>query len=193
VREKFLKLEDMPTWEEVKLLWRSVVKAYNDKKIPLRKVVFFGLLFFSGMRLGEIIKLKKEDINLTEGTIRFEQQKKKKKVVRETIIHPEIKKYLRKYLVEVRTWLFPSIKGKDRYMDPRIAREWVYQLTKKVLGRRIRPHAFRHAVATKLLTEKVPLEYVRRVLGHSSYDTVRIYLNYTLRDIKEDIVEALEV
>jgi len=73
----------------------------------------------------------------------------------------------------------------------RSARELVYRITEKVLGRRIRPHAFRHAVAIRMVTKKTPIEYVRRLLGHASYEPTKWYLNITVSDIKTEYNKAL--
>jgi len=76
-------------------------------------------------------------------------------------------------------------------ISDRMAREVIYKLSIRYLGRRIRPHALRHAYAMRILSKTRNLEYVRRLLGHSDYSTLKAYLDYTVEDIKHEILEAL--
>jgi Site-specific recombinase XerD len=64
-----------------------------------------------------------------------------------------------------------------------ISRRWAYHIVKKITG--YHPHAFRHSFALMLLGKTKNLEIVRRLLGHSNYNIIKEYLNYTIEDIKE--------
>jgi integrase/recombinase XerD len=43
------------------------------------------------------------------------------------------------------------------------------------IGKKVRPHTFRHTFATLLLEEGVDIKYIQTLLGHSSITTTQIY------------------
>jgi len=184
---KQLRLEDIPSWHEVEKIWSYLVNLYeNDKNsYNLRNIVLFGLLAFCGLRISEVLDLEKSNINLADEIIVVKQKKKKTEAVREVIIADQLKPYMQKYVENCDTKLFN--------ISQRGARDLIYRLTKKILGRRLRPHAFRHAFAIRLLDKTKNLEYVRRLLGHADYDTVKIYLDFSIRDIKEEVKNAIKI
>lgn len=177
----YLRLNDIPSWSEVEKIWRKVLRQYRKKKISLRVVCLLGVLFTTGARISEIISLRREDVNIKEEVIRIKQLKKRKEVVREVLIHPDIKPYLLKYI---------NVLRKGERLFP-FTRQNAYYLVKKHTG--YRPHAFRHVVAIKILSETRDLELVRRVLGHANYSVLKEYLNYTMRDRKTELEEALRL
>jgi len=182
-----LKLRDIPTWEEVKKLWNYLVSEYEQDKneYNLRNIVFYGLLAFCGLRLSEALELTKDRINLDEEIITIEQKKKKAEVFREVVLPKQLKPYVEQYLHSCEDKLFN--------LSERGARQYIYRLTKRVLGRRIRPHAFRHAFALRILDRTKDIEKVRRLLGHAAYQTVKLYLDFSIRDIREEIQDAVKI
>jgi len=182
-----LRLRDVPSWHDVEKIWSYLVNLYeNDKNsYNLRNIVLFGLLAFCGLRISEALDLRKSDIDLADEIIVVKQKKKKTEAVREVILPDQLKPYMQEYIENCDTKLFN--------ISQRGARDLIYRLTKKILGRRIRPHAFRHAFAIRVLEKTKNLEHVRRLLGHVSYSTVKIYLDFSIRDIKEEIKNALKI
>jgi len=179
-----MKLDDVPSWNEIKKLVTYVIRRYKKGDIDLQHTVFFLFVFLSGMRISEILSLRKCDFDGTD-FVRFKQEKKKRNYVREIIVPAQIRPHLATYLSELRQHeaLFPWSRQN--------AWKLVKKLTKKVLGRGVRPHAFRHAIAIRLLQKTKDVDIVRRQLGHARLDITTTYLNYTLRDRKEEIEEAL--
>ena len=177
-----LKLNDVPSWPELVRAWRSI-----KRREKTRNALLWGLLMFSGLRLGEALALKIDDVDFQRGVIRIRQEKKRKEFLREVVVPEELLLILRSYIRN------NSLKKGDRIfsISDRMAREIVYRLSMKYLGRRIRPHALRHAYAMRILSKTRNLEYVRRLLGHSDYSTLKAYLDYTVEDIKHEILEAL--
>jgi len=181
-----IKNDYIPSWEDCQKLMRSLISRHNKGKVSLRDLVFMGLLVCTGARLNELLLLKREDIDLEARTIRIRRLKKRKHPeVSELMLPAWILPWLAKYLANRRDYLFD--------MTDRRARDIVYKYTEEILGRRIRPHAFRHALGIRLLVKVKDLDLVRRQLGHSSYEVVKSYLNYTLRDRRIEIEEALQL
>jgi len=208
-----LRLKEIPTWEEVNELYEAVldrflpnagslqdianVKRGLRRELPgnlggapyygLREVVFFGLLFFTGCRISEILAVRKKDVNLHKETITIRQLKRRKgkELEREVLIPPAVKEYLKEYVIR-------EVKGEDsRLFGFTRQRAWqlVKELTERVLGRPVNPHAFRHTFAIRLLKTTKDIEKVRRLLGHSDYNTIKVYLDYTIEDMREDLLK----
>ncbi|WP_457678657.1 tyrosine-type recombinase/integrase [Thermovibrio sp.] len=199
-----LKLENVPSWEEVLKLWDFVLDRFpgagkEARKVRkeflkegfrpiygLREVCFFGLLFFTGCRVSELLAIKKRDVNLLKKVILIRQLKKRKgeELVREVLLPPPVEEYVREYVLrEVRGEELPLF-GFSRQRAWQLVRE----LTEKALGRPLHPHSFRHAFAIQLLKTTSNMEYVRRLLGHKDYDTLKHYLDFTIEDMKEELL-----
>ncbi|RUM27729.1 MAG: hypothetical protein DSY42_09525 [Aquifex sp.] len=172
-----LRLEKIPTWEEVKEFWRRATELHGSGKIGLRDYLFFGFIFFTGCRISEILNLKKEDINLKRSVAVIRQLKKRKEVRREVIIPEFLREDLKVYLERLKEGnrLFP------------FARNTAYLKVKEFTG--YNPHAFRHTFAIEILKRTNNLEYARRLLGHSNYNTLKHYLDFTVEDIKDKLGE----
>jgi len=181
-----VKIDDAPSWSEIKKLCTYVIRQYNKQKIDLTHAVFYLFVFLSGMRISEILSLKKKDFISAE-FVRFHQKKKKTKYIREIIVPTTIRPYVSKLLKQLR--------DDERLFKFTRQNAWklIKKITEKVLKRSVRPHAFRHAIAIRLLQETKDVDLVRRQLGHSRLDITTVYLNYTLRDRKEEIEEALSI
>ncbi|MEX2690246.1 MAG: tyrosine-type recombinase/integrase [Candidatus Njordarchaeum guaymaensis] len=182
-----IKLDDIPNWSQVNKLCKELYRLYLKKRTlrSLRNYLLISLLAKTGVRLGELLGIKKEDVNIKSKTIIINQLKKRRKAVREIVIPPSLIPELSTYVRHIR--------GEKLFkMSERNARRIIYYYTEKILGRRFRPHAFRHTYALRILEKTKNLELVRRILGHSRYDVLKAYLNYTVRDKKEEIIAAIE-
>jgi len=69
----------------------------------------------------------------------------------------------------------------------RQARNVVYGFSLRYLRRRIRPQAIRHSYAVAVLKVTKNLEAVRRLLDHSDYPTLKVYLDLTQEDLEEEL------
>jgi integrase/recombinase XerD len=198
VSKKGFKTVDVPSWDEVMKCWEYAKRLYRRKKIDLEKLTLLGFILFTGRRLNEILRLKVGDIDLKNEYYKCIVEKKSKSeredVVRifplPRILVPVLREYLKDKTNE-EAWLFPSKTNLNLPYPERSARDLVYRLTQKALKRRIRPHAFRHAVAIRMVSKRLPMEYIRRVLAHSSYEPAKWYLNITVQDIKTEFNQAL--
>ena len=71
--------------------------------------------------------------------------------------------------------LFPSTTG--TYLDPKSFEVRLKAVSKRCEIKKVNPHALRHTMATRMVEEKVPLNIVQGILGHSSIETTRKYLH----------------
>lgn len=84
--------------------------------------------------------------------------------------------------------LFPSTSGS--HIDPKSYEIRLKAVSKRCEIRNVNPHALRHTLATRLVEDKVPLNIVQGILGHSSIETTRKYLHRN-PDIERDAIESM--
>lgn len=159
----------------------------------LRDAAVIELLYSTGIRLGELIRLNVEDLDFTNGTIKVLGKGSKHRVV------PCGKKaydVLRAYLsrrqefvsqetpADGRQALFLSVAGK------RIYPKAVHLIVKKYIAKvseveKKSPHVIRHTFATHLLNRGADLRAVMELLGHESLSTTQLYTHVTVDHLKK--------
>lgn len=141
----------------------------GDNKLSLK------LMYYCGLRVSEVVRLRKEHIDLKNRTLFIEKSKNLKN--RYVLIHPKIISELRdfKSLEVNRKSLYASIKRIGRKMH------W-----------NISPHSLRHSYATHLLEKGMSISEVQYLLGHSSINTTQVYLHTSLDKIKKHFEEIIK-
>jgi integrase/recombinase XerD len=140
-------------------------------------------LYATGLRVSELIKLKRADINLEGGFIIASGKRSKERIVP---IGEHSKKALTEYLEKVRPkgpFLFPIRRGKG------LTRQAIWKIIRKYANRiereHISPHTLRHTFATHLLQGGADLRSVQILLGHEDIATTQIYTHVDSKRLKE--------
>ena len=60
------------------------------------------------------------------------------------------------------------------------------------IQKRVYPYLLRHTMATRLVNVGMPIEHVRKVLGHESIDTTRVYAETATQSVQESFEQARE-
>ncbi len=153
----------------------------NTNNIKHRCIV--SLLYSSGLRRGELLNLKLEDIDSKRMVINVINGKGGKD--RLTILSETVLKDLRKYykVWSPETYLFEGIKGK-KYSGTSISKIINGACKRAKLKRKVTPHTLRHSFATHLLEAGTDIRYIQTILGHSSTQTTEIYTQVAISNIK---------
>jgi len=142
-----------------------------------------GLLYSAGLRRGELLHLKIEDIDSKRMLIIVRGAKGNKD--RMTLLSPHILEMLREYYKEYKPkkLLFEGPVGRP-YSPESVAK--IVQRAGEQAGirKRITPHMLRHSFATHLLEDGTDLRYIQTLLGHTSSTTTEIYTQVTLTHVK---------
>jgi integrase/recombinase XerD len=140
------------------------------------------LLYSTGLRRGELLNLKRGDIDRDHMQIWVRGGKGKKdryvqlgnntlKVLDEYILLYDPKDYL--------------IEGRgEKYSVTSISEIIKAAARNAGINKKITPHKFRHSYATHLLEDGVDIRFIQELLGHSSIKTTQIYSHVTDRNIK---------
>nr|VFJ69800.1 MAG: integrase/recombinase XerD [Candidatus Kentron sp. FW] len=146
------------------------------------------LLVATGIRVGELVKIGLEEINLEEGTIYIHGKGDRERLV--FLPDQLLVRLLRDYLSH-RITLSPNhtrllINTRGGPTTSQSIRNLVTRTGENAkLNRHITPHMLRHTCATHLLNAGVDMRYVQKLLGHQSITTTEIYTHVDGRRLKE--------
>ena len=150
----------------------------------LRDRVVILLLFTTGLRVSELVSLKRDDVDLEKRSIRVRGKGGKERVV----YFPEaLVPLLRAYIGELpddAEYLFPSVGGHMHYTTvERIVRKAAESAG---LRKKVTPHVLRHSFATYSLAMGLDLREIQELLGHSSLSTTQVYAHVSRERLRRD-------
>lgn len=154
-----------------------------------RERTIVEVLYATGVRISELLNIKKSDIKWDTREIWIRKGKGNKE--RFVLFTPEcserLKQYLRNSDIDSQ-YIFPNKWGKP------LSRSWIEELFRgysKEVGFKVTPHLLRHTFAAHLFEKGMPLSYIQELLGHVSINTTRIYTrqNNKARKAKYDSLQ----
>ena len=155
---------------------KEVVNLIESGKM-FKHQVFFTLLYGTGLRLGEALNLKIEDIDGHRLEIRVNKGKgAKDRIVRIPVCLLDLLRvYFKRYRPEV--YLFNGRK-KGHKMSPR-AVQWAFKhaKTEAKITKKLSSHTLRHCFATHHLEDGTNLVFVQEQLGHKHIKTTTKYIH----------------
>lgn len=155
-----------------------------EKPSKERDIAFLELLYGCGIRVGELVGINLEDIDLRECWLRVRGKgNKEREVPVGGRAIAAIERYLRlRSMHPGERALFLNSRG-TRLGDRQVRRlVKVYALL--VTGdSTVHPHSFRHAYATHLLSDGADLRAIQELLGHARLSTTQKYTQVSLKDL----------
>lgn len=153
----------------------------------IRDKAMLEVMYASGLRVSEILALKREQVNFNRGIIKIRGKGDKERVVP---IGEFALKSLVEYINNVRfryekadkRTIFLNTNGKP------LSRQYFFKMIKDYasevgITKNVSPHTLRHAFATHLLENGAQLSAVQAMLGHTNIATTQIYLNISTNRI----------
>lgn len=171
---------------------KAVKKVITDEEIErlrdgctcLRDVAMIDLLYSTGIRVGELVRLNVTDINFNEREcVVFGKGDKERRVYFDAKAKIHLQDYLNSRNDD-NPALFVTL---DRPFD-RLKISGV-EIRLRELGRslnleKIHPHKFRRTMATRAIDKGMPIEQVQKILGHSQIDTTMQYAIVNQNNVK---------
>ncbi len=184
--KKAQKLPQILSLEEVDAL---MIASDGDEPLELRNRAMLELLYGSGLRISELIKIRLGDLHLNMGFINVNGKGDKERIVP---LGEEGRYALRRYLDKGRPRL-KKVDGDIVFVNNRgssISRVGFYKTLKKLttkagITKEVSPHTLRHSFATHLLENGVNLRMVQELLGHEDISTTQIYTHINKKHLKE--------
>ncbi|HKK94365.1 MAG TPA: site-specific integrase [Longimicrobiales bacterium] len=133
------------------------------------------LLYSSGLRVSELVRLRLDDVDADRGLLRVRRGKGAKD--RYTLLADRAIAALRLYreAYEPRQWLFPGGRP-GRHLTTRSVQKVVARAARAAdIDKRVTPHTLRHSFATHLLEGGTNLRIIQELLGHASSRTTERY------------------
>lgn len=149
-------------------------KILEKTKKPEHRLAF-KLGFLCGLRISEVLKLDKKDIEKERGYLFIRQAKGNKDR------YVPIAKPLLKDLKHI------PIKIKRRALQHAINK-----ISNETLSKKIHFHTLRHSGATFYLNQGMNLREIQQLLGHSRIDTTTIYTHISPNDLQNKFKELWE-
>lgn len=168
---------DVPKPKKPKLLPKviskeEILRMINSIENKKHKLVI-SLLYSSGMRLSELVNLKREDIQSTRNIIIIRAGKGQKD--RATILSKKVKNQLVEYLIENDFKTKYLFEGRNSSKYTKKSVEAIVKKASSIINIHVTPHMLRHSFATHLLENGVDIRYIQKLLGHSNLETTSIY------------------
>jgi integrase/recombinase XerC len=166
----------------------------DDRSVRDRAVI--ELLYGSGMRLSELVRLNREDLHLQEGTVRVLGKGNKERIAYygRPAVHAILDYMSRSGGVEGQVPI-AGRKGTPLFTGPsgrRISRRTIQRCVALHLSRLARaggtsPHTLRHSFATHLLDHGADIRAIQELLGHKSLGTTQIYTHVSIEALRDAV------
>jgi site-specific recombinase XerD len=183
----------VPSEDDTRRLIESV-----DPSTPLgaRDRAILELFYGTGIRVGELVALEVDDIDLGARLCRIRRGKGGKGRI--VPFGPSAAQQLDNYIRWVRPgWL------RNRPETALWLNQWGLRLTEWTARKRVRfaavaagferrltPHGLRHACATHLLENHADLRHIQELLGHGSVKTTQIYTHVSVKHLRETLARC---
>ena len=181
------KIPDVLNKEEVlKLLETPPSKGW----MGVRDRAILEVMYASGLRVSEVVELKKVSVNLESGFVKCVGKGGKERIVP---LGKAASKALTRYLNVVRDKLSKKTADDHLFLSKlgrKISRQSLWKMIQKYtlkagIKKHITPHTLRHSFATHLLEGGAELRGVQEMLGHADISTTQVYTHINKEKLKQ--------
>lgn len=160
------------------------IERLRDGCDCLRDVAMIDLLYSTGIRVGELVRLNRADINFSEREcVVFGKGDKERRVYFDAKSKIHLINYL-KSRIDDNPALFVSLDKPYNRLKISGVEIRLRQLGRKLHLDRVHPHKFRRSMATRAIDKGMPIEQVQKILGHSQIDTTMQYAIVNQNNVK---------
>lgn len=179
------RIHKIKTKKQVKeVISDEMIERLRDSCTCQRDLAMIDLLYSTGIRVGELVKLNISDINFEEREcVVFGKGNKERRVY----FDAKAKLHLQAYLLsrhDSNPALFVTLDSPHARLKISGVEIRLRELGKSINIGRIHPHKFRRTMATRAIDKGMPIEQVQKILGHSQIDTTMEYAIVNQSNVK---------
>src|SRR6202041_3144503 len=178
--------------EVAEMLDRTGVAARSADAdgLALRDHAVLELLYAGGLRVGEIVALRVEDLHLDQARAQVRGKGDKERIVP---LGRKAAEALEEYVKRGRPALARGPMQRALFLSVRgraLTRQWVWEMVRAASGsadgsaRKASPHMLRHSCATHMVEHGADLRSVQRLLGHADIATTQVYTHVAMEHLK---------
>ena len=160
------------------------MEILRDSCTEIRDIAMIDLLSSTGIRVGELVKMNRDDIDFQERQcVVFGKGNKE----REVYFNARTKIHLKRYLetrIDDNSALFVSLSSPYTRLTISGVESRLRILGKRVNLLKVHPHKFRRTLATMAIDKGMPIEQVQKLLGHVKIDTTLHYAIVNQNNVK---------
>jgi len=198
---KYLMQEDVVTENPT----QKIISPKNAKKLPVfvekskmdellseiefpdtfegeRDKLIIDVFYMTGMRLSELLGIKKEDIDFSKSSIKVLGKRNKERIIPLSVnLLNQLKKFSKKHTINF--YFFVNFEGK------KLSAKNIYNIVNKYLGmvsslEKKSPHILRHTFATHMLNNGADINAIKEILGHANLSATQVYTHNTIEKLK---------
>lgn len=160
------------------------IERLRDNCVSKRDLAIIDLLYSTGIRVGELVNLNIEDIDLDgRECVVYGKGDKERRVY----FDAKAKVHLRDYIEsreDNNNALFVTLDAPHDRLKISGVEIRLRQLGRRLELDKIHPHKFRRSMATRAIDKGMPIEQVQKILGHSQIDTTMQYAMVNQNNVK---------
>jgi integrase/recombinase XerD len=169
---------------------RLLAQPDTSTVLGFRDRTMYEVLYTTGIRIGELTRLRVQDLALSEGTIFIHQGKGEKDRV--VPVGATACRYLAEYVKRIRPMfrqasatdvLFFNKAGRPQ-QKAGIWRKLKLYAMRAGIEKRVTVHTFRHTLATEMLKGGADIRQIQELLGHGNLRTTQIYTHIVKGDLR---------
>jgi len=162
----------------------EALELMRDSCVEKRDLAIIDMLASTGMRVGEMVLLNREDINFTERECIVFGKGDKERIV---YFDARTKLHLQNYIdsrTDCNSALFATLKAPYERLKIGGVEVRLRELGKQLNITKLHPHKFRRTLATMAIDKGMPIEQLQRLLGHQRIDTTLQYAMVKQSNVK---------
>lgn len=188
--------EKLPEYVEQKDMEKLFsVELFGDNFEGRRDRLILELFYATGMRLSELLNIKRLDLDLYNSSVKVLGKRNKERIIPfGNRMRELLTKYLEYYVENIAPenenfYIFVAANGRQLYPKAvyRIVRKYLDMVT--TIDKRS-PHVIRHTFATHMLNRGADLNAIKEILGHSSLAATQVYTHNSMEQLKSIYKQA---
>lgn len=179
------RIHKIKTMKQIKETYSDeAVERLRDNCKTIRDLALIDMLASTGMRVGELVKLNRVDVDFVNRECVVLGKGSKERVV---YFDARTKLHLQNYLnsrTDENEALFVSLLEPHNRLEIAGIEIMLRKLGRSLEINKVHPHKFRRTLATKAIDKGMPIEQVQKLLGHSKIDTTMEYAIVDQQNVK---------